>query len=148
MRRECRERFSRHRGLAIPTLKSVAGKAFPAFPAHEQPEILRIWWEAHENHWAAQVPNTRRTYMQDFTRIDASEKSCMQTIVFQFKRDVPMWKILKCPQRMQGTWRQTAVTPYTGFRVVYSYILVYIIYIIMSSVYLRCAPARCSLTEH
>ena len=28
-------------------LKSVAGKTFPAFPAHAQPAILRIWHEAH-----------------------------------------------------------------------------------------------------
>ena len=61
MRRKCRERFPRHRGLAIPTcikaravmhagianqrfpLKSVAGKMFPASPAHVQTAILRIW---------------------------------------------------------------------------------------------------------
>ena len=60
-----RERFARHRGLAIPTyitpravmhagianlrfpLKSVAGKTSPAFPAHVQPAILRILQEAH-----------------------------------------------------------------------------------------------------
>ena len=29
--------------------KSVAGKTFPAFPAHAQPAILRIWQEAHVN---------------------------------------------------------------------------------------------------
>ena len=28
-------------------LKSVAGKTFPAFPAHAQPTISRIWQEAH-----------------------------------------------------------------------------------------------------
>ena len=27
----------------------VAGKTFPAFPAHAQPVILRIWQEAHGN---------------------------------------------------------------------------------------------------
>ena len=27
---------------------SVAGKTLPAFPAHAQPAILRIWLEAHE----------------------------------------------------------------------------------------------------
>ena len=27
--------------------KSVAGKTFPAFPAHAQPAIVRIWLEAH-----------------------------------------------------------------------------------------------------
>ena len=52
IRRECRERFPRHRGLAMHhgtwmtqpfPLKSVAGKTFPAFPAHAQPAILRIW---------------------------------------------------------------------------------------------------------
>ena len=64
MRRECRKRFPRHRGLAIPTsithvrdaravmyagianllpFESMAGKTFPAFPAHAQPAVLRIW---------------------------------------------------------------------------------------------------------
>ena len=61
MRREYRERFLRHRGLAIPTcitaralmhagitnwwfpLKVVVGKTFPAFPMHAHPAILRIW---------------------------------------------------------------------------------------------------------
>ena len=63
MRRECRERCPRRRGLAIPTcitrdaravlharianlgfpLKSVVGKTFPAFLAHTQPAIWRIW---------------------------------------------------------------------------------------------------------
>ena len=70
MRRECRERFfpSRNfkgnRYLAIPEcitarasrtcrdacrdrLPAVAGKTFPAFPAHAQPAIVRIWQEAH-----------------------------------------------------------------------------------------------------
>ena len=28
-------------------LKSVVGKMFPTFPAHAQPVILRIWYEAH-----------------------------------------------------------------------------------------------------
>ena len=28
-------------------LKAVAGKTLPAFPAHAQPAILRIWQEAH-----------------------------------------------------------------------------------------------------
>ena len=65
MRRECRESFPRHHGLAIPTcitarasrsyrdacrdsLLAVSfevggGETFPAFPAHAQPAILRIW---------------------------------------------------------------------------------------------------------
>ena len=64
MRRECRESFPRHCGLAIPKcitarsvtravvhagianqrspLKSMAGKTFPAFPTHAQPAILHI----------------------------------------------------------------------------------------------------------
>ena len=38
-----------HAGIANQQfpLKSVAGKTFPAFPAHAQPAILRIWQEAH-----------------------------------------------------------------------------------------------------
>ena len=67
MRRKCRERFPNHRGLAIPTCNTArawrtwrdacqdrklafsfySGKTFPAFPAHAQPAILRIWQEAH-----------------------------------------------------------------------------------------------------
>ena len=69
MRRECRERFPRHRLQREPlvsdpgmhhgtcvtdvpwcmsgSLTTVAGKTFPAFPAHAQPGILRIWQEAH-----------------------------------------------------------------------------------------------------
>ena len=69
MRRECWERFLSNRRLAIPTcithvrdaralihagianlrfpLKSVAGKTFPAFPAHVQLAILRIWQDVH-----------------------------------------------------------------------------------------------------
>ena len=65
MRQECRERFPHHCLLAIPTcitdaravmhvgiansrfpLKSESGKTFPAFPAHAQPTLLRIWQEA------------------------------------------------------------------------------------------------------
>ena len=71
MRRGSRERFPRHRlqrkplvretGIHIGTcvthvpwcisesLTAVAGKIFPAFPAHVQPAILRIWQEAHYN---------------------------------------------------------------------------------------------------
>ena len=69
MRRECRERFPCYCGLAIPicitarawrtcrdacrdrwlavSLKSVAGKTFPAFPAHTHLTVLRIWQEAN-----------------------------------------------------------------------------------------------------
>ena len=65
MRRECRERFPRHRGLTIPTcimtrawrmcldacryrqqavsFEVGGGETFLAFPAHVQPAILRIW---------------------------------------------------------------------------------------------------------
>ena len=65
LHRECRQRFSRHRGLAIPTcitahawrtyrdvcrnadylfpLKSVAEKTFPAFPVHAPLAILGNW---------------------------------------------------------------------------------------------------------
>ena len=70
MRRECRERFpppprfsdpDMHPGTCVTHVpwcmsgsltssflkKSVAGKTFPAFPAHAQSAILRIWQEAH-----------------------------------------------------------------------------------------------------
>ena len=36
----------------------------------------------------------------------------MQLILYQFKRDVPAWKRLGCPQRMQWTWWQIVATPY------------------------------------
>ena len=38
-----------HAGIANQrfALKSMAGKTFPAFPAHAHPAILRIWQEAH-----------------------------------------------------------------------------------------------------
>ena len=71
MRREGRERFPRIRVLAIPTCITArawrtcrdacrdrylaisvevgGGKTFPTFPAHAQPESLRIWQDAHEN---------------------------------------------------------------------------------------------------
>ena len=47
-----------HAGIAnlwFP-LRSAVGKTFPVFPAHAQPAILRIWWEAHTsicNDWYA-----------------------------------------------------------------------------------------------
>ena len=53
-----------NRGLTIPAFitarawdayrdrqPAVAGKTFPAFPAHAQPAILRIWQEAHAGCW-------------------------------------------------------------------------------------------------
>ena len=65
MRRECRERFPRHRlhrkslvsdpdtcVTHVPWCMSGSqtqggGKTFPAFPAHAQPLISRIWQEVH-----------------------------------------------------------------------------------------------------
>ena len=56
MRRECRERFLRHRiqRTHVPwcmpgSLTSGDGKSFPAFPVHAKPAILRICQEAHGN---------------------------------------------------------------------------------------------------
>ena len=60
MRRECRERLPRnvrdaravmHAGIANQRhpLKSEAEETFPAFPAHAQRAILRIWQEASWN---------------------------------------------------------------------------------------------------
>ena len=78
MHRECRESFPHHhlqrkplvsdRGIHHGTrvthmpwcmsgsLTHVAGKKFPAFPAHAQPTILRIWQEAHA--FASQNPRS------------------------------------------------------------------------------------------
>ena len=65
MRRECRERFPRLRverkplvsdpGMHVThvplcmsgSLTRDGWENFPAFPAHAQPAILRIWQEAH-----------------------------------------------------------------------------------------------------
>ena len=54
-------------------LPTVAGKTFPAFPAHAQPAILRIWQEAHESlytsagsqHGHFKISNIRRTKCQN-----------------------------------------------------------------------------------
>ena len=62
MRRECRERFPRHRRSAIPACITARvacrdrnleifpcsrwGETFPPLPAHDQPAILRIYQEA------------------------------------------------------------------------------------------------------
>ena len=45
----CDARAVMHAGIADKrfALKPVEGKTFPAFPAHAQPAILRIWQEAH-----------------------------------------------------------------------------------------------------
>ena len=51
-----------HAGIAnwwFP-LKSVAGKMFPAFTAHAQPTILRIWQEAHGRHNVCSFPSPQR----------------------------------------------------------------------------------------
>ena len=69
MRQECQQRFLRHRRQGTPlvndpgmhhgtcvthvpwcllgSLTRGGGKMFPAFPAHAQPAILRIWQEVH-----------------------------------------------------------------------------------------------------
>ena len=63
MRRECRERFLRHRLQRKPPVSDpdmhrdtcvthvpwyMSGSLTLAFPAHAQPAILRTWYEAHE----------------------------------------------------------------------------------------------------
>ena len=40
--------------------------------------------------------------------------SLTQNILYQIKRDVAIWKRLRCPQRNQRTWWQIVATPYTG----------------------------------
>ena len=42
-------------------LKSVAGKTFHAFPAHAQPAVLRIWWEA-QYHYTPAPPKVEWGY--------------------------------------------------------------------------------------
>ena len=61
MRREYRERFPRHRGLAIPkciTARAVSfevdgGENAPGIPGACGTRNLRIWWEAHIEYPAA-----------------------------------------------------------------------------------------------
>ena len=69
MHRECRKRFPRYRFQRKPacitactchdacrdSLSEVAGKTFPAFPAHAQPTILRIWWETHNKQFSKPI---------------------------------------------------------------------------------------------
>ena len=61
MRRECRERFPRHRlqrkplvsdpgmhhGTCVTHVSCCMSGSFPTFPVHAQPAILRMWQEAH-----------------------------------------------------------------------------------------------------
>ena len=97
MRRECRERFPRHHGFAIPTritahvthvlwympgsltsgflLKLVAGKTFPAFPAHAQtatrnftylvrgPCSIQMWLLLTRHHFIDPVQDWGYTYV-------------------------------------------------------------------------------------
>ena len=80
MRREYREYFPRHRGLVIPRrtchdacrdrwlvvfFEVAAGKTFPAFTAHAQSVILRIWYEVHGvedngQHWFKKWLSTKQ----------------------------------------------------------------------------------------
>ena len=45
--------------------------------------------------------------------------SLTQSILYQIKRDVAVWKRLGCPQCNQRTWWQIAATPYTGLAWLY-----------------------------
>ena len=91
MRWECRERFPRHRGLAIPTCitarawrmtgsltsgfpwSRLRGKRTRTFPAHAQPASLRIWQEVHVRTiqhctlFCQKVINRVKDCMQDIT---------------------------------------------------------------------------------
>ena len=57
----------------------VAGKTFPAFPAHAQPAILRIWQEAHwGNHHSQEKKvdwDTTRVIVDRPTLSDGRERS-------------------------------------------------------------------------
>ena len=46
----------------------------------------------------------------------------MATISFRLKRDMPLWKRLKCTQKVQQIWWQTMATPHTGLRVLARYL--------------------------
>ena len=77
MRRECRERFPRHRLQRKPQVcdpvmhlrHAVAGKTFPTFPAHAQPAILRFWKEAHGlcRNWSLTVSTTSIVFLKNNT---------------------------------------------------------------------------------
>ena len=82
MRRECRERFPRHRLQRKPLVRYPGmhhgtcvthvpwcmsgyltrggGETFPAFPAHAQHAILRIWQEAH---WQVPVRYSEQLFL-------------------------------------------------------------------------------------
>ena len=62
------------------------------------------------------LKHTESTFV-NFIWINAYDKYSMQTILYQFKRNMSLWKRLKCPQCMQRTWWQMVEMPHTGLRV-------------------------------
>ena len=50
----------------------------------------------------------------NFIHISLYDISFMQNILYQIKRDVAVWKRLRCPQHKQQIWWQIVATPYMG----------------------------------
>ena len=50
----------------------------------------------------------------DFTWLNVQAKYLIQTILYNYKWDMALWKSLKCPQYMQRTWWQTVATQHAG----------------------------------
>ena len=48
----------------------------------------------------------------NFIHISLYDISLVQNILYQIKRDVAVWKRLRCPQRKQRTWWKIVATPY------------------------------------
>ena len=55
-----------------------------------------------------------KTMFINFIYISLYDITLMQNILYQSKREVAVWKRLRCPQR---TWWQIVATPYTGFSI-------------------------------
>ena len=55
-----------------------------------------------------------KNMLTDFTWLNVQPKYLIQTILYDFKWDMALWKWPKCPQYMQPTWWQTVATQHTG----------------------------------
>ena len=89
---------------------------------HENSEVLcsnrnksskkmprKPWLQIHEN------------ILIDFIWLNVQTKSLIQTILYQSRWGIALWKSPQCPQSMQWTWWQTLTTQHTGLRVLVIY---------------------------
>ena len=91
------------------SLTRGGGETFPAFPAHTQPTILRIWQEAHDVHiffqmcwemrslksvqWALQVLSSAMSHLM--SRSTSRPPKYMESASFQMDKCIVMGKYLK-----------------------------------------------------